>query len=270
MNTKTSTWVGGTVVVALVLAVLAWFVQISPTLTQASTAAQAAQDAEARNEQLTRQIANLKKQADNLDTYRAERDSLQTKVPTTDEQSAFVRDIHAYAERSNVGVRTIVAAPATAVVPPDPADIPASAQPTPAPTASAAPSPSPSAPAPAPGTAAGSTTTTDPLLAQIPGFVALPMDITVVGSYADVMHFVTYLREGKRPFLVSAFTGGGKDASTDPADLPVDDGDLELTISGYAYSYVDPTATVPADPAEGDAKPELPKWNGKGEQPTVS
>ncbi|WP_019137114.1 hypothetical protein [Cellulomonas massiliensis] len=257
MGSKATTWVGGAVFVALVLAVLAWFVQIGPTLDQASVAAKAADDAEAHNVVLTRQLTELKKQSLKLDVFKADLRDLQRQVPADAQLSQFLRQVDGFAEDADVFVRAVNASPATAVVPAELPEAPADA---PAGDASEpSPSPSPSAEGATP-TAPKST---DPADAQIPGFVAVPVDITVHGSFEQVKSFVKLVQNGPRPFLLIGMKAEGllPTTQTGEGERPIKEGDLEMTVSGYVYTYVDTTA---ADDEDEAPEPTVPRWNGNG------
>jgi len=263
MGTKTSTWVGGTVVVAVVMAVLAWFVQIGPTLDQASIASKAAEDAESHNQVLRTQLTKLKQEATKLDTYKAEVAALRKQVPEDAQLAEFFDQIDRYAAKAKVAIAGVTASPATAVVPPEQ---PKSAATEDASSDDAEPSPSPSPSAGTGGTKAPKST--DPLAAQIPGFVAVPVDVSVLGSFEEVQDFVKELQNGARPFLVIGLKAAGEEPDPDPGKglRAPQEGDLTITVSGYVYTYVDPTAaSTPADDEPQD-EPKLPRWNS-GKKP---
>lgn len=272
MDAKKSTWVGGTVVLSVVLVALAWFVLITPLKTSTSQASSDADDAEARNSKLSSQLVVLKAQATHLEEYQAQLAALQTVLPTTAGLSDYLRSVNKLAEDRDVVLTAVTAnTPVDVVVAADPAALVA---PDPATTAE-----------PAAGTdsAKDGDSTKDaesaadapdagvqPLAqVQIPGFVAIPFDITALGGARDVNRFVDDLQKGSpRPFLVTAMTGTGQ-ADEDAAEgrPATHEGDLELTVSGYIYVLQDqaPVQPVTEPTAEPQAPAALPQWPTSGD-----
>ena len=102
-------------------------------------------------------------------------------------------------------------------------------------------------PAPTPETTAGS------------GLFAIPLGIQVVGTYPNVIAFLEGVQtQVGRVFLVTTLDAVAQDAQESqggrPATAP---GDVELTINGFLYEYLDPTPVVTdgSEPTEEPAEP---------------
>jgi hypothetical protein len=257
MGNKTSTWVGGAVVVALLIAVAGWFFAISPTIDEASTATIDAQAAEDRNDQLAAQLVTLKEQATHLEEYKLDLAGLQAQIPTTDGIPEFLRRIDTQAQAAGTTVTVVtVAAPAN-VQPAVPA-APAAATPAPADGATPEPTPSPAADAAAEAVAAAPTGP-----AVIPGFVAIQVDITAVGTVANTFALLNSLQaESGRQFLVTGLKATGQ-KEAEPADgrPATAEGDVELVITGFIYVLQD---LAPVAPADGAPAVPLPTPAGGG------
>ncbi|GIG20374.1 hypothetical protein Cch01nite_10980 [Cellulomonas chitinilytica] len=243
VGAKKSTWVGGAVFVALVILAAAWFLAISPKMSSASDVRDQAEQTRQQNELLQMQVAKLKAEFEKLPEYKTELAALQTQIPTDVQLSEFLRQLDQIAVAHSVTITTLSPAAPTAVA--------AAVAEAPAP----APADGSTEAAPADGAAddAAGATVNDVAAALVPpGFTAIPVSITVLGSYDNTTGFLYDLQNvTPRLFLVTGFTGtaqkdnpasGGK-----PATSP---GDQELLISGLMYSLPDPLATPPAaDPA---------------------
>jgi hypothetical protein len=123
--------------------------------------------------------------------------------------SSFVSEINSLAGAHGVTVNTITVADATPYTPP--------AAPAPTPTASAAPTPAPSptAAAPvAPTTPTAAPQVTNPKITAA-NFIAIPVTLSISGSYSNVLDFVSGLQSGPRLFLVNALTADTKNGTVD-------------------------------------------------------
>ncbi|MDQ0373905.1 hypothetical protein [Cellulomonas humilata] len=255
MGGKSSTWIGGAVVVALLIVVGGWFVAISPTLDATATASADADAATARNEQLRLQLATLKKQFENLDSYKAELNVARVEIPTTGDLSGFARQIDALGVAS--GLTVVSVAPGTPidvapVVPLAPVEVaPAEGESTEGETAEGE-----ATPDAAEGDAAVPPVAVGP--APIEGFVAVPVDVTVLGGVANATTFIAGLQaEGQRLFLVTGFRATGQREADASGGRPATKlGDVEITITGYIYVLKQPAP--PVDPAEPTTPPALP------------
>lgn len=230
---KKSTWIGGTVFVALVIVAAAYLLAISPMLTQASESRAEAESTRQQNEILQMKVAKLAADFEKLDVYKGELASLRVQIPSTAELSNLLRQIDAVAVSHGVTVTAISPGTPEAVAEP-PASV---ATDTPADTG---------APASDPGNETAGTEQTSEVVQAVSsllsGFVALPVSITAVGTYDNVLSFIGDL-QGATPrlFLVSGLTGAGQKQSDEGSGRPATEvGDLEVTISGYAFTLLDP------------------------------
>ena len=245
---KRSTWIGGTVFVALVIVAAAYLLAISPMLTQASESRAEAESTRQQNEILQMKVAKLAADFGKLDSYKGELASMRVQIPTTAELSSLLRQIDAVAVAHGVTVTAISPGTPEAVAEP------------PAPVATDAPTDAGASAADAGDDAPDSEQAPEVVQAVsslLSGFVALPVSITALGTYEDVLSFIGDLQEATpRLFLVSGLTGAAQKRSDEGGGRPATEvGDLEVTISGYAFTLLDPYA-APADVV--DPAPALP------------
>jgi hypothetical protein len=228
-RSKTSTWVGGTVVVALLLLVAGWFLLVSPVLASAGETRVAAEDVEADNELARDRIETLKVQFAELDASKATLAELQKQVPTTAQLADYLRQVDAQAVAHGVAV--------TAVSPGTPEVFaPVTAAPAAAPVTDGTAADGTNADDAATDPAAASTTPATGASASL-GLIDVPVTMTAVGNYTNVLAWIQAMQEQTdRLLLVTSVTGtaqtdsgagGGKPATTV--------GDVELTVTGYLY-----------------------------------
>ncbi|KQR16194.1 hypothetical protein [Cellulomonas sp. Leaf334] len=256
---KRSTWIGGTVFVALVIMLAAWFFAVSPTMSAAAEVRSEAEQTREMNEILDLKVDQLKADFAKLPEYQAELAGIQLQIPTDAMLADYLRQLDQIAVAHSVALTTVTPSiPQTVVLA--------------APVVTAAPEPAPTEgtegtegsadgveapPAPAPG--AGGPT----------GFTAIPLSLTVIGTYDNTLAFLNSLQNGtQRLFLVTGFTGTAQkegDASSGRPATAV--GDQELVIAGYTYVLPDALA-VPetTDPA---AAPVAPPAAVPGKNPLV-
>ena len=84
--------------------------------------------------------------------------------------------------------------------------------------------------------------------------VAVTIDLTVAGTQAQVMNFVSDLQYGPRLFLVTKLTVAQDQTSADQEGKPAG---YTGSITGYVYVLVDPSAPPPTPTPVGslDTKP---------------
>jgi Tfp pilus assembly protein PilO len=247
-QSKTSTWVAGTVFIALLIMVGSWFLLVSPVLTTAAETLTTAQGVEADNDAARSRIQTLKAQFETLDQSKAELAALQVQVPTTADISDYLRQVDAKAAEHGVSL--------TAVSPSTPELF---ASPVP-PAVATVTEPETTEGADDAGAAADATTTVDPAVAAaaaaaaaVPaGLIDVPISMTVVGSYANVLAWVDAVQQQTdRLLLVTTVTGTGQDEAAagggKPATAP---GDVELVVSGYLYVLPDDSSIPVVTPEE--------------------
>jgi Tfp pilus assembly protein PilO len=175
-------------------------------------------------------------------------------VPSHPDLAAMISNLDALAAGTGTTIESIAVKDAQPYAPPAVTPAPASGTPgstatptsTPAPTSTAAPTAAPAKPqAPAPVTNSQVTAA---------NFVAIPVTISVNGTYGQALNFVDGLQHGKRLFLVTTFastksaeaaapapaptsgsTSGSSSAPTQAAAAP------SWTVGGYVYVVLDST-----------------------------
>ncbi|RYV52869.1 hypothetical protein [Pengzhenrongella frigida] len=219
---KKSTWIGGTVFLALVIAVAAWFLAISPTFTTAADSRATTVSTEQQNSLLVQQLTGLKADFEKLPEYKAELATLRTQIPVDAGLAVYLRELNAIAETHSVTITALTPSPPLAFTPV----------------------------APLAAVVAGPTdgTETDPAVDAVvaaptasSGLVQSPYAMTVVGSRANALAFLADLQKGTpRLFLVTALTGTGQKVGAASGGRPATvDGDVELVITGTAYVLPD-------------------------------
>lgn len=242
-GTKKGPWVAGTVVVAAAMAAGGWFGVISPTLDEATEVRDQAASQRDQNDLLQLQVAKLEADFAKLDEYKAQLATARSQIPATADLSSYLRQIDERAAADGVtitalapGVPEIVtlATPAagdTAATQPAAGDA-GTPEPTPTETAS----PDATVEDPSDTATAAPTPTLD-----LGGLVAVPMSVTVVGSYPSAAQFLDDLQHAtQRLLLVTSVTATALEESeataTRPATAP---GDVELVVTGYTYVLPD-------------------------------
>ena len=262
MNSKSSAWVGGTVVVSVLVLALAYFLGVSPTLAAASSARSTTEDARTRNAQLEIQLAQLKEQFANLDASKAELAAIQKQIPSTEQLAEYIRTMQGHAEAVGVTIVELDVAEPEAVAP---ADLSAAAPTTEAPAdgteapADGAEAPAEEAEAPADGAAPEVPAPTGPQ--PVEGFAGYQITVTVVGTVTNGLNFLERMQtSGDRLFLATDYEAKGLPAEAAKGMRPeTQEGDMELKISGYVWVLPDlTTGTAPTDPAEEEPLAPLP------------
>lgn len=269
MAAKTTTWVGGTVFAAVAVLAASWVFAISPQLAAADAAHAEQSSVEDHNAKLQSDLKKLKAQYENLGKYKGDIAALETQIPATAKLTDYLREVDS--ATSAAGAFVVSVKPGTPVSVTGAAAAAAAAAP-PSAKPSATPSASPSAGAG--GAAAAAAAAATPAgtaassAASVDGFVAIPVDITLLGSAQKVTDALDRLQNSSsRLFLVTALSGKGTDAKPASEGRPATaKGDLELTISGYAYVLSGPPSDSPTPAPSGGstAAPALPSGPGNG------
>ncbi len=245
---KRSTWIGGTVFVALIIMVATYFLAVAPALATASDTRAEATSTQQSNDLLRLKITKLAADFAKLPEYKAELAAIRVQIPTNADLSGYLRQLDATAVARSVKLTAVGPSRAQTVVPAVPA---AAAVPAPvtAPIAEASAAPAaPTVAAAAPAANAGPV-----------GFAAIPFTMTVVGTYDNTLAFVSDLQNATpRLFLVTALTGTSQPKADASGGRPATAiGDLELVVTGFTYALTDPSA-VPAAKDPAAAAPALP------------
>ncbi len=262
IGSKKSTWVGGTAFIAVVLLAATWFVLVSPALAQAAETRDQAEQAEAFNGLLDQRLKKLKANFAKLDELKQELATDQKEIPPTAGLDTYLEGLDAVAVKHKVTITSLTAGVPEAV----------KLQPL-----------EKVAKAPAPESSEGSddkgAKESDPAAdaakkeaeakLKVPtGFTAIPVSVTVLGSYRDTMAFLDEIQKvAPRLFLVSALQGTSQSESDEGSGKPATKpGDQNLVITGYIFALPDQLTLREPDP-NATAAP-LPK-PGKGVNPLV-
>jgi Tfp pilus assembly protein PilO len=232
MASKTSAWVAGSTVAALVVAAGAWFGLISPTLAHASDQRQTASDQRDRNVILETQIAKLKAQYAHLDDYKTQLTALHQQMPSTGDLAEANREIQSVAQTAGVTITVVQPGTPTAFVAPA-----AASTPTPTPTAS-------SSTAAATGDTKASTPTQP---TAVDGLYTIPLSVTTLGTYAQTVAFVDGLQQSMpRLFVVTTVDATSQKSSGATVGRPaLADGDLQATLTGVLLTFRDASGAAP-------------------------
>lgn len=236
-RSKASPWIAGTVVLSVIILVLAWFVAVSPALSSAGQARADAEQTRAQNVIQAQRLATLQQQFAELDTYRAELADIRTRIPSEHGLPDLLRELETRAGRAGVTVLSTApglpqefypAAPVEPIAPP-PADTEGDeeGEETAEETEAAPPAP------------------TGPVV--IDGFVAVPLQVTVVGGYDDVASFVADIQaQMDRLYVITSFDITGQEEAEESGGRPATaEGDAEMVINGYVYVLDDRSVPAP-------------------------
>ncbi|HEV7564864.1 MAG TPA: hypothetical protein VGO31_02770 [Microbacteriaceae bacterium] len=230
---KNRLWLIGLVAVMVVVVALGWLLGIQPQLAAAAAADQQRATVQAENAANEAVLAKLKKDYSSIDELKKQLVSLRQSVPASSEISAFVTELDTLAGAHQATVKTISVSDAEPYKPP--------AVLAPAPTSAASPSASPTA-TPAPVAAAPVAPTAPAAVTNskitAANFIAIPIQLSITGTYANVLDFVNGLQMGPRLFLVTAFS---TTASTDPT---AGAGAIDSTVGGFVYVVLDANAAA--------------------------
>jgi Tfp pilus assembly protein PilO len=177
-------------------------------------------------------LERLKKDYKNLPALQSKLATLQTSVPSDQSIPSFVDELYAIAARNGLTITNWTAADAQAYksVQPLAASLPSA---TPSPSASSTPAPS-VAPTPAvAGPTAGLPPVVSPLITPA-NFAAVPVTVSVNGSYANILEFLNGTQTGQRLFLVTAFSSAP--STSGPG--------FDSTVSGLIYVLTQPVAVA--------------------------
>lgn len=238
--TKRASWLIGTVLVALVLLAGAWFLLIGPNVTAIGETKDEIESTLAQNTVQETRLATLKEQFAELPTYKAQLAALQTQIPVEDGEPNLLREIHAQATAAGVTVLSFTVTEEPSLF--------FAAEPLVDPNATAAPAEEEATDEE--GTTGTQTTEAAPV--GVNGFVRIPVDVVVLGSYANTVTMIDGLQQKmSRLFLVTSLKieGKGEEEAANGRPATVE-GDAEVTISGFVYVLA-PGSTGVAD--AGDA-----------------
>ncbi len=257
-NSKKSTWIGGTAFIAVVLMAMAWFLLVSPVLSQADETKAQTEQTEQQNVVLRQKVDELKADFAHLEEYKAELAGLQKGIPTTVQLSSYLRQLNDVAAAYGVVVTQLTPSNPQAItlatpVGTNPADASGGVS-TEAPASDPTPSPSPSA-----GAGDATAEPAQPAAPAVPaGMSAVPVSVIVMGTYQNTLAFLDGLQKTERLFLVGGMNAQAQEENAQQDGRPATElADLELTVDGFIW--VLPDGTLGAAPVgEGEEEPPLP------------
>ncbi|WP_199183465.1 hypothetical protein [Cryobacterium sp. Y82] len=209
-------WLIGSVLVTSVIVVLGVVLGIQPQLASMNSAQASRTIMQATNAEHVALLARLKHDFKNLDALTTNAEALAESVPSGSAMPDLVDQLDAQALATGLTLTGMTVSEAVAYAPVAPiAPV--------APVVAEAPA---VVPAVAPAASATDINNTN--------FAAFPLQVTVTGSYDQVLNFVSRLQSGSRLFLVDGLS---------TAAAPGLPGTVNATISGLVYSLV---AAAPA------------------------
>ena len=217
-------WLIGSVLVTTVIVVLGVLLGIQPQLESMNAAQMSRAAVAATNAEHVALLARLKHDFENFDTLSTTAEVLAESVPSGSAMPALVDELDAHAVQVGLTLTGMSVSEARAYVP----VVPVAAVPS---VDAAAPveAPAPETGLVTTGATPVATTTTEITASNLAAF---PLEVTVKGSYAQVLAFVARLQSGSRLFLVDGLNTVTVDAEP---------GVVNATISGLVYSLVAPT-----------------------------
>jgi Tfp pilus assembly protein PilO len=217
------------VVAMVVVALAGFFLGVQPQLAQAANDRVEQTSVDATNRVTAAELARLKDRAKSLPALKAELAKLTASVPSGANMSSFYGAVDGVAASSGVKVSAITTSDAVAYTAPVAADADAEEATPEAPaTATATGEP----------TAAATTPLTDPAISG-KNFSAIPVSVSVDGSFDQALAFVGGLQDGARLFLVNTVSSSAAQDSTDQTAAP----STTWTFGGYVYVLTTETST---------------------------
>ena len=231
-------WMFGAALVVGVSLVLGWLLGVSPQLKVLQAARAERVAVEAQNAAYESQLGVLKNDFEDIDGVQGELADLRTSVPTGAQLPDFVAEVEALAAQNELTLSVMAVAdavpydPLAGVVPVETATeaAPADAAATDAGSTDAAATAVPVAPA-VPAVATVVPPVTNPLVTAA-NFVSVPVTLTLVGGYDQVLDFLDGLRRGERLVSVSAISTVAAEPGT--TDAPAEAG-VTASISALLF-----------------------------------
>lgn len=225
-KSKSGAWIGGTAAVIVLIFVATWFFLASPRFEAAAETLDKAEETRNRNDVLQMQVNRLRADFARLPEYREQIAAIRVQIPQQADLSEFSFALADLAAEHKVVILDEMPGVPAVVIPVVSLD--------------------------------GSGTPP-----SLEGFVHVPIQVRVLGSYANVLAFLDSLQAGsERLFLVTALEATRLTAAEPTGGKPeIADGWLELRITGSAYVLVEVGETTP--PLDGllpdsDRNPYVP------------
>lgn len=233
---KLKQWIALSLIGALGILAVGWFVLVSPKRGEAAEIREQAASQVSANALLATKIDVLKAQAKELPEQQAKLAAVAAKIPDSVALPRLVRDLSDASATSGVELVSITPGPPAVIAPP----AAAAAAPTDGqPTADAV----PAAPAAPTASAAGQ-------------LASVPVSISIVGDYFEVATFLSALETLPRAFRVNevSLAPGLSPTATGAAETAATDGSsLTTTINGFVFMAAGSAPTAPPAPAAESA-----------------
>lgn len=213
------------VVAMVVVALAGFFLGVQPHLAQAASDRTDQVSVDATNRTTAAELARLKDRAKSLPAMKAELAELTTSVPSSANMSSFYGAVDGVAARAGVKVSAITTSDALAYTAPVAASTAAGTEDSSA-SATYEATPEPTAAS----TGAATAPVTDPAISAA-NFSAIPVSVSVDGSFDQALSFVGGMQDGARLFLVTTVSSSISQDSTDPAAAAA----TTWTFGGYVY-----------------------------------
>ncbi|MEV7760307.1 hypothetical protein [Curtobacterium flaccumfaciens] len=213
------------VVAMVVVALAGFFLGVQPHLAQAASDRTDQVSVDATNRTTAAELARLKDRAKSLPAMKAELAELTTSVPSSANMSSFYGAVDGVAARAGVKVSAITTSDALAYTAPVAASTAAGTEDSSASATDEA-TPEPTAAS----TGATTAPVTDPAISAA-NFSAIPVSVSVDGSFDQALSFVGGMQDGARLFLVTTVSSSISQDSTDPAAAAA----TTWTFGGYVY-----------------------------------
>ncbi|WP_282820010.1 hypothetical protein [Curtobacterium flaccumfaciens] len=213
------------VVAMVVVALAGFFLGVQPHLAQAASDRTDQVSVDATNRTTAAELARLKDRAKSLPAMKAELAELTTSVPSSANMSSFYGAVDGVAARAGVKVSAITTSDAVAYTAPAAASTAAGTEDSSASATDEA-TPEPTAAS----TGAATAPVTDPAISAA-NFSAIPVSVSVDGSFDQALSFVGGMQDGARLFLVTTVSSSISQDSTDPAAAAA----TTWTFGGYVY-----------------------------------
>lgn len=201
------------VVAMVVVALAGFFLGVQPHLAQAAADHTQQTSVDATNRTTAAELARLRDRSRSLPELKAELAKLTASVPSSASMSSFYGAVDRIAAGAGVKVSAITTSDAVAYAPPA-----SGASATPAASATAEPA------------AEATTPASDPAISG-KNFSAIPVSVSVDGSFDQALAFVGGLQDGARLFLVSTVSSSATQDSTDQDA----NASTTWTFGGYVY-----------------------------------
>ena len=228
---KNRLWLIGIGAAIVLVLVGGWFVGVSPILSQTSAASAQLASTDAVNSASSSRLSTLKANFSRIDDLKSQLKELSASVPDAADSAVFLREIDALTSAHSVQLQSVTLQNGTTFVPPV---APAAASSTTSTDSSATPSPTPS-----PSASASASPVVPAVAGPAARLVLIPTQISVSGTYDNVMAFVGGVQAGERLYLVSNVTVTSDSTS----------GGFTAALTGWIYAL--PSATDTAQAATG-------------------